>query len=141
MPARRNCKPFCRSGSGWEGSGWAMARCVDPANGERYTKCHGQGRRSVQGGNGWRTADQGTQGSQAGPCPGAPRTRTETGSKCSHRPARDIDRALSRGKRSPEAKLDLHGMTLGAAERAVAEFLAQSSEHGRRIVLIVTGQG
>jgi len=54
---------------------------------------------------------------------------------------RDIDRALSRGKRSPEAKLDLHGMTLGAAERAVADFLSQSSEQGRRIVLIVTGKG
>jgi DNA-nicking Smr family endonuclease len=54
---------------------------------------------------------------------------------------RDIDRALSRGKRSPEAKLDLHGMTLSAAERAVAEFLAQSGEQGRRIVLIVTGKG
>jgi DNA-nicking Smr family endonuclease len=54
---------------------------------------------------------------------------------------RDVDRALSRGKRSPEAKLDLHGMTLSAAERAVTEFLAESSEHGRRIVLIVTGKG
>jgi DNA-nicking Smr family endonuclease len=47
---------------------------------------------------------------------------------------RDIDRALSRGKRSPEAKLDLHGMTLSAAERAVAEFLAQSREQGRRVL-------
>ena len=54
---------------------------------------------------------------------------------------RDVDRALSRGKRSPEAKLDLHGMTLVAAERAVARFLAQSSAEGRRIVLIVTGKG
>jgi DNA-nicking Smr family endonuclease len=54
---------------------------------------------------------------------------------------RDIDRALSRGKRLPEAKLDLHGMTLSAAEQAVAEFLAQSREQGRRIVLIVTGKG
>jgi DNA-nicking Smr family endonuclease len=54
---------------------------------------------------------------------------------------RDIDRALSRGKRAPEAKLDLHGMTLAAAERAVSEFLAESSEHGRRLVLIVTGKG
>ena len=36
---------------------------------------------------------------------------------------RDIDRALSRGKRSPQASLDLHGMTLAAAERAVANFL------------------
>jgi DNA-nicking Smr family endonuclease len=54
---------------------------------------------------------------------------------------RDIDRALSRGRRAPEAKLDLHGMTLAAAERAVAEFLAESSEQGRRLVLIVTGKG
>lgn len=54
---------------------------------------------------------------------------------------RDIDRALSRGKRVPEAKLDLHGMTLAVAERAVAAFLAESSERGRRVVLIVTGKG
>jgi DNA-nicking Smr family endonuclease len=54
---------------------------------------------------------------------------------------RDVDRALSRGRRAPEAKLDLHGMTLAAAERAVAEFLAESSEQGRRLVLIVTGKG
>ena len=54
---------------------------------------------------------------------------------------RDIDRALSRGRRMPEAKLDLHGLTLAAAERAVAEFLAESSEQGRRLVLIVTGKG
>jgi len=54
---------------------------------------------------------------------------------------RDVDRALSRGRRAPEAKLDLHGMTLAAGERAVAEFLAESSEQGRRLVLIVTGKG
>jgi DNA-nicking Smr family endonuclease len=54
---------------------------------------------------------------------------------------RDVDRALSRGRRAPEAKLDLHGMTLAAAERAVAHFLAESSEQGRRLVLIVTGKG
>jgi DNA-nicking Smr family endonuclease len=54
---------------------------------------------------------------------------------------RDVDRALSRGRRAPEAKLDLHGMTLVAAERAVARFLAQSAAEGRRVVLIVTGKG
>jgi DNA-nicking Smr family endonuclease len=54
---------------------------------------------------------------------------------------RDVDRALSRGKRSPEAKLDLHGMTLAGAERAVSQFLVESSEQGRRVVLIVTGKG
>jgi len=54
---------------------------------------------------------------------------------------RDVDRALSRGKRSPEATLDLHGMTLAEAERAVARFLAESSEQGRRVVVVVTGKG
>jgi DNA-nicking Smr family endonuclease len=54
---------------------------------------------------------------------------------------RDVDRALSRGKRSPEAKLDLHGMTLAAAERAVTRFLAEASVQGWRVVLIVTGKG
>ena len=54
---------------------------------------------------------------------------------------REVDRALSKGKRRPEAKLDLHGMTLVAAERAVSAFIAQSSAENRRVVLIVTGKG
>ena len=53
-PARRYCRPVCRSGSGWgcvEDGGRgarAMARCVDPPHGQGYTKCHGQGCRSVR---------------------------------------------------------------------------------------------
>ncbi len=54
---------------------------------------------------------------------------------------RDVDRALGRGKRAPEATLDLHGLTLIAAERAVAQFLAASSAEGLRVVLVVTGKG
>jgi DNA-nicking Smr family endonuclease len=54
---------------------------------------------------------------------------------------RDVDRALSKGRRRPEAMLDLHGMTLAAAERAVGAFIAESSEQNRRVVLIVTGKG
>jgi len=54
---------------------------------------------------------------------------------------RDVDRALSKGRRAPEAKLDLHGKTLTAAERAVAHFIADSSAQDRRVVLIVTGKG
>lgn len=54
---------------------------------------------------------------------------------------RDIDRALSKGRRTPEAKLDLHGMTLVAAERAVRSFIAEASTENRRVVLIVTGKG
>lgn len=54
---------------------------------------------------------------------------------------RAVDRALSRGKRAPEGTLDLHGMTLAAAERSVARFLAEAAAEGWRVVLIVTGKG
>ena len=54
---------------------------------------------------------------------------------------RDIDRGLSRGKVSPDAKLDLHGLTLAAAERAVARFLEDAATRDWRVVLIVTGKG
>jgi DNA-nicking Smr family endonuclease len=54
---------------------------------------------------------------------------------------RDIARALGRGKLVPQASLDLHGMTLAAAERAVSRFLDQATAQDLRIVLIVTGKG
>lgn len=54
---------------------------------------------------------------------------------------RDISRSLSRGKLVPQASLDLHGMTLAAAERAVAAFLEDVTARGLRVVLIVTGKG
>lgn len=54
---------------------------------------------------------------------------------------RDISRALSRGKLVPEASLDLHGMTLAAAEHAVSRFLERAADRDLRVVLIVTGKG
>jgi len=54
---------------------------------------------------------------------------------------RDTSRALSRGKLVPQASLDLHGMTLAAAERAVAAFLEDATARDLRVVLIVTGKG
>jgi DNA-nicking Smr family endonuclease len=54
---------------------------------------------------------------------------------------RDTSRALSRGKLLPQASLDLHGMTLPAAERAVAAFLDDATARDLRVVLIVTGKG
>jgi DNA-nicking Smr family endonuclease len=54
---------------------------------------------------------------------------------------RDISRSLSRGKLVPQASLDLHGMTLAAAERAVSTFLEDVSARDLRVVLIVTGKG
>ena len=54
---------------------------------------------------------------------------------------RDTTRALGRGKLVPQASLDLHGMTLAAAERAVANFLDAAVAQDLRVVLIVTGKG
>ena len=54
---------------------------------------------------------------------------------------REVGRALAKGKRAPEASLDLHGMTLGAAEKAVSRFLAEAAGQNLRLVLIVTGKG
>jgi DNA-nicking Smr family endonuclease len=54
---------------------------------------------------------------------------------------RDISRSLSRGKLLPQASLDLHGMTLAAAERAVTVFLEDVTARDLRVVLIVTGKG
>jgi DNA-nicking Smr family endonuclease len=54
---------------------------------------------------------------------------------------RDTARALGRGKLVPQASLDLHGMTLAAAERAVGRFLDQATAQDLRVVLIVTGKG
>ena len=54
---------------------------------------------------------------------------------------RDVSRALSRRKLVPEATIDLHGMTLAAAERAVTRFLERASSLDLRVVLVVTGKG
>ncbi|MSP77656.1 MAG: DNA mismatch repair protein MutS [Rhodospirillaceae bacterium] len=54
---------------------------------------------------------------------------------------RDVDRSLSRGRLNPDATLDLHGLTLASAERAVSRFLEQATAQDSRVALIVTGKG
>ena len=54
---------------------------------------------------------------------------------------REVDRALSRGKLTPDATLDLHGMTLATAERAVARFLEHAIAQDWKVALVVTGKG
>lgn len=48
---------------------------------------------------------------------------------------------MKRGKLRPEAKLDLHGMTLGSAHPRLTEFILRSHANGLRLVLVVTGKG
>ena len=48
---------------------------------------------------------------------------------------------LKRGKLVPEARLDLHGMTLDQAHGALVGFVLRAHGAGKRLVLVVTGKG
>lgn len=50
-------------------------------------------------------------------------------------------RRLTRGKLAPEARIDLHGMTLAQAQPALAGFLRGAQARGLRLVLVITGKG
>ena len=41
----------------------------------------------------------------------------------------------------PDARIDLHGMTQGAAHRTLFAWLAMAHARGHRLVLVVTGKG
>lgn len=48
---------------------------------------------------------------------------------------------VKKGKMSIEARVDLHGMTQHQAHGALAAFIAESRDLGRRCVLVITGKG
>lgn len=48
---------------------------------------------------------------------------------------------LARGMLVPEARLDLHGLTLAEAQPALARFILAAQAQGRRLVLVITGKG
>ena len=48
---------------------------------------------------------------------------------------------MKRGKLKPEARIDLHGMTLAEAHPALVSFILGSRAKGRRFVLVITGKG
>ncbi|WP_136443418.1 Smr/MutS family protein [Pacificoceanicola onchidii] len=48
---------------------------------------------------------------------------------------------LKRGKLVPEARIDLHGMTLDQAHPALNRFIMTSHTRGMRLVLVITGKG
>lgn len=50
-------------------------------------------------------------------------------------------RKLSRGQKSPEAKIDLHGMRQAEAHSALRAFVHRAHSDGLRLVLVVTGKG
>ena len=49
--------------------------------------------------------------------------------------------ALKRGKLAPEARIDLHGMTLAQAHGILTRFILDAAATGKRLVLVITGKG
>ncbi len=48
---------------------------------------------------------------------------------------------MSRGKLEPDARIDLHGMTLAQAHGALNGFILRAHAAGLRLVLVITGKG
>ena len=80
----------------------------------------------------------------------SPRLRREavtrgTAAELSHGTSEGLDRRqdarLRKGQLPIEGRLDLHGLHLGPAQRAVDRFLLAAQGQGKRCVLVITGKG
>lgn len=54
---------------------------------------------------------------------------------------RKAHKRMKRGKLTPEAQIDLHGMTLARAHPALIRFILLARASGKRLVLVITGKG
>ncbi len=48
---------------------------------------------------------------------------------------------MTRGKLAPEARIDLHGLTLAEAHPELIRFILNAQSQGMRLVLVITGKG
>lgn len=48
---------------------------------------------------------------------------------------------MKSGKMRPEARIDLHGMTVDQAQGALTRFVMKAHGDGKRLVLVITGKG
>jgi DNA-nicking Smr family endonuclease len=48
---------------------------------------------------------------------------------------------MTRGRLAPEARIDLHGMTLAEAHPELVRFILNARSEGLRLVLVITGKG
>ena len=48
---------------------------------------------------------------------------------------------MKRGKLVPEARIDLHGMTMDRAHPSLTGFIMRAASEGKRLVLVITGKG
>jgi DNA-nicking Smr family endonuclease len=64
--------------------------------------------------------------------------------RLAHAPVRmdqTTHKKMMRGKLKPEARIDLHGMTLAQAHPALTRFILDAHDDGLRLVLVITGKG
>jgi len=61
--------------------------------------------------------------------------------KAPRRMDRNIYVKMMRGKLAPEARIDLHGMTLAEAHPELIRFILTAHGNGKRLVLVITGKG
>lgn len=82
--------------------------------------------------------------SSALPVPDYPRFSPSPAQHLAAQPLRmdkKTHRRMSQGKLLPEARLDLHGMTLAQAQPELIRFIMSCHANGRRLVLVITGKG
>ena len=68
-------------------------------------------------------------------------TLPETGPARASGLDRRTEERLKKGRRAPDARLDLHGMSAARAHRVLITFISDARAHGHRCVLVITGKG
>jgi len=64
--------------------------------------------------------------------------------RVNHAPVRmhhGTHKKMVRGKLAPEARIDLHGLTLASAHPRLTRFILDAHAQGKRLVLVITGKG
>lgn len=77
----------------------------------------------------------------ATPVDARPQTPAERLAQAGLRMDARTHRKMSQGKLRPEARLDLHGLTLAAAGPELLRFILSCHASGLRLVLVITGKG
>jgi DNA-nicking Smr family endonuclease len=81
---------------------------------------------------------------EAASAPSAPQPRHDLSDRIAQAPIRmkqTAHRRMIRGKLKPEARIDLHGMTLSEAHPALVDFVVGAHAQGLRLLLVITGKG
>lgn len=76
-----------------------------------------------------------------GPAPGRAPTPAERLAEAPLRMDHKTHKRMRQGRLRPEARLDLHGMTLAAAHPELIRFILSCQGAGLRLVLVITGKG